>query len=77
MWVDLSAKWSDGSGFFTAFRMTGGRDHCVYILTNEAHRLYVESESPGLIGLCADCSPTYRVPGGPTRTVMMSVSWNC
>ena len=77
MWVDLSAKWSDGSGFFTAFRMTGGRDYCVYILKNETHRLYMESESPGLIGLSAGRSPVYRAPGGLTRTVMMSVSWYC
>ena len=57
--------------------MTEGRDCCAYILTNEIHRLYVESESPGLIGLSADRSPIYRAPGGPTRTVMMSVSWYC
>ena len=25
MWVDLSAEWSEVSGFFTAFRKTGGR----------------------------------------------------
>ena len=24
MWIDLSAGWSEVSGFFTAFRMTGG-----------------------------------------------------
>ena len=29
MWsIDLSAEWSDGSGFFTAFRMTEGRGVC-------------------------------------------------
>ena len=62
--IDLSAGWSDGSGFFTPFRMTEGgaasvilrsaatknpkplRDCCVYILTNETHRLYMESENP-------------------------------
>ena len=53
------------------------REYCVYILTNETHRLYMESESLGSVDLSADRSHTYRVPGGPTRTVMMSVSWYC
>ncbi len=33
-------------------------DCYVYILTNETHRLYVESESPGLIDLSAEWSET-------------------
>ena len=53
------------------------REYYVYILTNETHRLYVESKSPVWVDLSADCSPIYRVPGGLTRTVMMSVSWYC
>ena len=32
------------------------REYYVYILTNETHRLYVESESPGLIDLSAEWS---------------------
>ena len=32
------------------------REYYVYILTNETHRLYVESESPGLIDLSAGWS---------------------
>ena len=53
------------------------REYYVYILKNETHRLYMESESLGSVDLSADRSPIYRVPGGLTRTVMMSVSWNC
>ena len=55
-------------GFFTAFRMTEGRgvkrrripSHCdeyyVYILTNETHSLYVESESRMWVDLSAEWS---------------------
>ena len=50
-------------------------DCCVYILTNETHSLHMESENPMWVDLSADRSPIYRVPGGLTRTVMMSVSW--
>ena len=56
------------SGFFTAFRMTGGaalrlnsaqgrpravHDCYVYILANESHKLYVESEEPRWVVLSA------------------------
>ena len=64
----------EGSGFFTAFRMTGGgaasvilrsratknpkplREYYVYILTNETHRLHMESESRMWVDLSAEWS---------------------
>ena len=32
------------------------RDCCVYIVTNETHRLYMESKNPGSIDLVAERS---------------------
>ena len=32
------------------------RDCCVYIMTNETHRLYIESENPMWVGLVAGWS---------------------
>ena len=46
MWVDLSAEWSDGSGFFTAFRMTEGRGDC-----HSEERS--DEESKAVLGCCA------------------------
>ena len=53
------------------------RDCCVCILTNETHRLYMESESPGSIDLSAGWSggsgffTAFRMTGGRAASVIL------